>query len=128
MKLIIDNREGNRNTDKEYIDVKHDLAVSLLSLLDGGSHTLITLEREDGYVVNIGGGPGQYVFTMTSNTEDNYTLINQSETELHTIELCAGGQFADFSGNLVVDFSTANEALGNFFSRTEMKLAWERSL
>ena len=125
MKLMLDNRISNHNTDSEFCNADINMALSLLASLDGRKHTLLALEREDGWSSNVGGGQDKYVITMTSSGGDNYTLINQLASAASTVELCAGGQFGDYPESIVVDSAAAEDALVKFYSGNEMELAWE---
>ena len=127
MILTIDNRIKNLNTDTVYDNGKLELALSLLDKLDGGKHTLLTIERNDGCLICVGGGDNGYIVTLSSKTGDNKTLYNNNNQN-NTIELCAGGQYADFPEDIVVDKDTASNTVRHFFFETEITLNWKEEV
>ena len=125
MKVIVDNRDGIHNIDSEYIDIDLVEAKKILDSLDGQKHTLLCMERDDGWIMNIGGGKEFFVVTLSSNQDENLTLFDPNGSESVTVELCAGGQYADYPSMIVTDAVTAKNALESFFLRNEMNLSWQ---
>jgi len=125
MKLIIDNRNKNQNTDLITNNSSKSNALNSLELLDGIKHTLLSLERADGWRMDIGGGDGNYIVSAVSSSTNCLTLINPDGDYTLLVELCAGGQYAEFPHNIVVTEILAKNAICNFFDKSENKLNWE---
>jgi len=123
MQLIIDNRTGIQNQDVEVSSSEDKVALNLLSKLDGNQHTLLSLEREDGWQLMIGGGPTHYIITL-GNGEKQLTLLNINGDETTDVEICAGGQFGQFPETLCTDHRQAAEIISAFFDKQEMQKTW----
>lgn len=126
MKLTLDNTLGNRHDSLVEHDATIELASQQLDLLDGKNHTLLMLEREDGVQMLVGGGRVKFVVTLASEDDNCYVLNNAQAVNVDTneVELCAGGQYADFPLKNVVEKIDAYQAVEYFYKRTEMELSW----
>ncbi|MCX4030268.1 hypothetical protein H0A36_28915 [Endozoicomonas sp. SM1973] len=100
-------------------------AVSLLNTLDGQMHTLLCVERNDNWQLQIGGGPDSFVVTAIDPTEKNLTLLNFDGDDDEFVELCTGGQYAEFTTSIVVDKNTAILAIEKYYNGDEENLDWE---
>ncbi len=120
MKLSIDNRVSNLNTDSLFFNIEKKEAFDYLEKLDGNHHTLLSLERNDGAIMLIGGGNEQYIVTVTCR--DNILTLLANEVGTDEIELCAGGQYANFPPQIVVEKNLAQTALNQFYDFKENTL------
>ncbi|WFR97599.1 hypothetical protein [Rhizobium tumorigenes] len=68
MQLTVDKREGVQNLDIGVSDADEIVTLNWLSKLNGQEHTLLGLERDDGWQVMVGGGPIYYVVTLGVGT------------------------------------------------------------
>ncbi|WP_163836662.1 hypothetical protein [Spartinivicinus ruber] len=125
IKIIADKRCANINKDIACENKDIEQAVDLLNMLDGKQHTLLSIERHDGWELHIGGGPDWFIVTAVSSSGKNLTLLNLGGDDSDTIELCAGGQFADFPKSIVVGKEMAKDAVLNFYEENEKILDWE---
>jgi len=123
MKLIIDNRIGAHNKDDVLLNADEHESLTAFHKLNGVQHTLLSLERPDGWQLMIGGGPGLFVIVLQGQTQ-NFTLQNPTGNKNKTIGLCAGGQFGDFSEDICVDKNMAKKAISLFFSGKEKQETW----
>ncbi|MFS8051103.1 hypothetical protein [Rhizobium sp. BR 314] len=123
MRLITDTRNGNHNLDVEVPDADVKVVLDWLSRLDGKQHTLLSLERKDGWQLMVGGGPFRYVVTLGSDI-DNMTLENPSGNQSTMVELCAGGQYGDFPETICVNPEQVASAVSLFFLGRELQLRW----
>ena len=79
MKLFIDDRVANRNSDVELECHGYEQAIAALGRLNGQEHTLVSIERVDGWQLCVGGGGGAgFVVTLSSQCDENFTLLNLS--------------------------------------------------
>lgn len=124
MKISIDERIKNNNFEKKYTSVPINEALLFLEKLNGKEHTLLSFYREDGAVLMAGGGPQFYIINLTSKDSHYYSLKNIEEANFGIIELCAGGQHADFSKNIVISKYFAEAAIKKFYSHEEQLLQW----
>lgn len=127
MKLFIDDRVANRSGDIELECHGYEQAIAALGRLNGQKHTLVSIERADGWQLCVGGGGADFVVTLSSQYDENFTLLNPSGDDGSVVELCAGGQFADFSRNVFVGEVEASKTIHNFFFGKEMELNWEQN-
>jgi hypothetical protein len=125
MRFIFDNRVGNLNKDIVCEDCSVDKALMALNELDGERHTLLSLERPDGWQLCVGGGPKGFIVTLSSQSGKNLTLLNVFGNDEEAVELCAGGQFSDFPLSIVVDKDLVAKAIASFFEKNEKKLEWD---
>ncbi|EJK84360.1 hypothetical protein G6L94_00725 [Agrobacterium rhizogenes] len=125
MRLITDTRNGVHNLDAEVPDADVNMALDWFSKLDGKRHTLMSLERKDGWQLMIGGGPLRYVVTL-GNDIDNLTLENMSGNQSTMVELCAGGQYGDYPETICVNPEQAANAVSLFFLGLEQQLQWAK--
>lgn len=126
MKLVIDNQNRNLNDDIVINDCQKDKALDMSNMLDGHKHTLLSLERSDKSRLYVGGGADWCIVTCTTAKNENLTLVNLHGEEDETIELCAGGQFADFPKSIVVNKHMATKVIDSFFEDNESYLEWEK--
>lgn len=106
--------------------------VEALMALDGCEQTLICLERTGGTRLMIGGGSaGRYVVNclLDQETQENYLLVNRTPAG-PAMELCCGGQTAQYPARHCVDLSLAMEAVDHFCRTGSMApdLLWEEGL
>lgn len=127
MKLYIDDRIANLGSDVELECQGHEEAIAALGMLNGQEHTLLSIERADGWQLCVGGGAGNFIVTLSSKDDDNFTLLNTNGDGGDFVELCAGGQFSDYPTNIVVGRAEASSAIRHFFSGKEMGVSWEKS-
>ncbi|WP_246726324.1 hypothetical protein [Rhizobium rhizogenes] len=109
--------------DVEISDANVNEALEWLLKLNGKQHTLLSLEREDGWRIMVGGGPIRYVVIL-GNGDDNLTLENPRGKQSTIIELCAGGQFGDYSETVCVGPERAVNAVSLFFEGREQEEQW----
>ena len=102
MQVIIDERNKNENFDRTHFDVDESEARLLLEKLNGREHTLISFYRADESVLIIGGGPDFYIANLASSDSHYYSLKNIENDNSGLVEICAGGQYADFSKDIVL--------------------------
>ncbi|PWQ99703.1 hypothetical protein [Leucothrix arctica] len=126
MKLILDNRTENLNKDMVFDESDEKRSINVLHTLNGNTHTMLSLEREDEVRLDIGGGPDFFIVTCTKKNGQGLTLLNPIKESGNTIELCAGGQYADFPVEIVVDESVASDAIISFYKKNEQSLDWEK--
>ncbi|NTJ61688.1 hypothetical protein G6M50_10280 [Agrobacterium rhizogenes] len=123
MRLTADRRNGVHNLDAEIPDADVNAALDWLSKLDGERHTLLSLERTDGWQLMVGGGPFRYVITL-GNDIDNLTLGNPSRNQSAMLTLCAGAQYGDYPEPICVNPEQATSAVSLFFLGLEQQLQW----
>jgi hypothetical protein len=123
MQLIADNREGIHNQDITIASVDKNVALGWFSKLDGSKHTLLSLERQDGWQLMVGGGPTQYIITLGDGLSD-LTFHNLAGDETKVVELCAGGQFGEFPQSICATYQQATQVIIFFFDGTERKERW----
>lgn len=125
MQAILDLRNGNFGEETVINDIEVDDTLSLLKQLNGNTHTMLVLKRNDDVVLCIGGGSQYFVVTMTNRNSDNITLIKPSGNRSKVVEICVGGQFSDFPDSIAIDFNLAQQAVNNFFAGLEKEMIWE---
>ena len=125
MQLNIDKREGVHNLNIRVPDADEIVTLNWLSKLNGQQHTLISLERDDGWQVMVGGGPIYYIVTL-GNADENLTLENSSGDEAKMVKLCAGGQYGEYPESFCVDREQAANAVSLFFRGQEQQVGWQK--
>ena len=125
MKLFIDSRVANRSSDIELECQGVEHAVAAVEKLNGCEHTLLSMERSDGWQLCVGGGGAGFIVTLSSVDDRNFTLLNPDGDDGNVVELCAGGQFAEYPRSIVVDKDEVSKAVVDFFLGKEMELNWE---
>lgn len=123
VKLTADFRKGVHNQETRLSFVDKDTALQWLLKLDGRVHTLLSLERQDGWQLMVGGGPSQYVITL-SDGSSNLTFCNSAGDGTKVVELCAGGQFGEFPQNICATYKQATEVVICFFDENERQESW----
>ena len=116
MKITIDHREENRNQNMVFENCEQDNALLNLDLLDGNKHTLLSFEREDGWYMHIGGGQRYFIVTIISPDGKSLTLINPNGRD-EAVELCAGGQYAEFPQTIVVEKEQVIDVTRRFYKK-----------
>ena len=124
MKMIVDDRDGIYNTDIEINNGDKIISDHWLLKLDGKRHTLMVLEREDGWQLMIGGGKKYYVINLQKDDE-YFHFVNENGDQAINIELCAGGQFSEFPEAMCANHAQLPNIVELFFSGQERKLRWE---
>lgn len=125
MRLTADRRNGVHNLDAEVLDADVNAALDWLSRLDGKRHTLLSVERQDGLQLMVGGGPLRYVVTLGNDIE-NLALENPRGNQFTMVELCAGGQYGDYPETICVNPEQAANAVSLFFLGLEQQLQWTK--
>ena len=125
MRLAVDTRDGAHNLNVEIADADVSVALDWFTRLDGNRHTLLSLEREDGWQLMAGGGPLRYVVTL-GNSDDNLTLENPSGNQSTMVELCAGGQYGEYPETVCISPEQAATAVSLFFLGRERQVQWAR--
>lgn len=120
MQLTVDKREGVHNLDIGVPDADEIVTLNWLSKLNGLRHTLLGLERDDGWQVMVGGGPIYYIVTL-GNADENLMLENSSGDEAKMVELCAGGQYGEYPESFCVNREQAANAVSLFFEGKSSK-------
>ena len=123
MRLIVDNRAGIHNQEAEIAFVDKKEALDWVGKLDGVQHTLIIFERKDGWQLMVGGGPTQYIITL-SDASNNLTFHNIAGDDSQVVELCAGGQFGEFPQNICATRKQAMQVVATFFDGNESQEDW----
>ena len=123
MLLSSDNREGVSNVETQIADAAISQAMRALDSLDGHRHTLLSLVRPDNWCLMVGGGPTYFVATLGRDS-DNLTFHNTSVDQTARIELCAGGQHADFAARNCTDREGAAQLIEGFFAGRERDFTW----
>lgn len=123
MLLKVDSRSGVHNKDITFNNCDLIEAQTWLKKLDGQKHTLLAIEKPNGHQLMVGGGPLWYIVTLFDGRE-NFTLPNLDSKDVEFIEICAGGQFGEFSKNYCVLWSRASEVISSFFNNSEKKEIW----
>ncbi len=124
MRVAIDQRAGVHCEELTYDAVNPQQIVDIIDRLDGSKHTLVSLDRGDGWQMCIGGGAVSFIVTRSSEDDQNFTLPNEDGTLEKEVELCVGGQYAEFSESIVVNKDLACQAMILFFDRKENELTW----
>jgi hypothetical protein len=126
MKASLDNRIGTANEETFIDDITIDKAILLLRSLDGKKHTMLSLTRENKITLCIGGGNLFFIVTLINKSGDSKTLLKTANnTQNKMVEICAGGQFADFPDKFIVDFDVVKKVVENFYLGQEDKINWE---
>jgi hypothetical protein len=89
-----------------------------LLAMDGQEKTLTCLGAQDGTTLMIGGGNGgRYLvnFLTASETQESYVLINPTAVGTD-VELCCGGQTAEYPAHWCVDFRMVLDAAHSFIN------------
>jgi hypothetical protein len=123
MRLTADNRDGVHSWNIEVPDADENVAMDWLSKLDGKQHTLLSLEREDGWQLMVGGGPLCYVVTL-GDGDQNLTFQNASGDQSMMVELCAGGQYGEFPETFCANREQATNVTSLFFRGQEKQEQW----
>lgn len=123
MKLFIDKRSGVHNVETEVDKIDLHSTKEKFYLLDGNAVTLVMLERVDGWQLLIGGGPENFIVTL-SDDSTNLTFYNPKGNENNQIEICAGGQYGEYPETLCVSRDQVILVVEHFFENTERKLSW----
>ena len=98
----------------------------MLLKLDSREHTLFCLVRPDGWTLMIGGGPASVVVSLADPDGHSSTLVSGAlAAGGPNVDLCAGGQWADFAPDDVVPVAMAETALRRFFDGQEADLDWK---
>lgn len=88
-----------------------------LDAMDGKDQTLTCLEVVNGPTLMVGGGnAGRYIvnYLVNPDTQENYVLVDSS-LDGPVVEICAGGQVAEFPAQWCVQLSLAVDACEHFF-------------
>ena len=123
MQLVIDEREGVHNQDLKIVNADRSAAINFLGRLDGRIHTLLVLERSDGSQLMVGGGCQHFVVTFYDGKQ-NFTLRNPVGRDGVMVEVCAGGQYGEYSEAICVTRNEAGEAITLFFDGNENNANW----
>ena len=123
MRLTIDSRDGVHNRDAVVFHAGEQVAMVWLSKLNGKQHTLLSLDRDDGWQLMVGGGPLHYVITLSDKSQ-NLTFRNPSGDETVTVEVCAGGQYGDFPETFCANYEQAKNIISLFFQGKERQETW----
>lgn len=91
-------------------------------MLDGVQHTLFSAQCNDKTLM-IGGGDKAFVVTLDDDNVSK-TLLNPIHDRYKMIELCAGGQYAEYPVSLVVEKPDAANALKCFYTNSQESLDW----
>ncbi len=124
MRFTIDERFGGYCNEKKIETVSVAVACNQICILDGSVHTLLSLEREDGAVLCVGGDGKWFIIIVSYPDGENFTLVNPEGKDGETKNLCAGGQYADFSTAHLVDNKKAIKVVVSFFEEAEKQLVW----
>ncbi len=123
IKISFDKREGAHNNETVSENIQLEVAVRQVLKLDGKVHTLVMFDRNDGWQLMVGGGPDHYIVTL-GGEDENLTLHNENGDGTKEVEICAGGQYGDFSEIICVDIEQSKLAVKAFFESTERDLDW----
>ena len=123
MQLIADTRDGVYNQNNKLLCFDEKTALGWLSKLDGKQHTLLSLERDDGWQLMVGGGPFRYIITLGNGVE-NLTFQNADGDDAIVVKLCAGGQFGEFPQTLCATHQQATQVILSFFIKKEQQESW----
>ena len=127
MKISMDSREGAGNTEITGIHCKLDRALDWFQKLDGIKHTLISLDREDSSQMMIGGGPNEFVVSLSKDDAD-HTLTNSQASGDTTSYICVGGQYGDFPDSMRNDSKATLTAIRTYFESAEDTLDWVKTV
>jgi vacuolar-type H+-ATPase subunit C/Vma6 len=124
IKVEIDNWEGVRNTIVErFVSSIIDFD-EILNFLDGKKHTQLSTEFNDFYFV-IGGNNDEFVVTKIYKDQRSFTLHKIDNISNYMHNICVGGQYGDFSDEIVVSRKEALCAAADvYFSDCECQLKW----
>lgn len=120
---MVDNRVGIHNQETKMASVDKNVALGWFAKLDGSKHTLLSLERQDGWQLMVGGGPIQYIITLGDGVSD-LTFHNLAGDETKVVEVCAGGQFGEFPQNICATYQQAAQVITHFFDGSERQERW----
>lgn len=123
MRFTIDNRGDVHNLDIAAYISDDRSALGWLLKLDGKHHTLLSIERGDGWQLMIGGGASRYIITL-GNGEENLTFKNSLGDESNMVELCAGGQFGEYPESLCANYDQAAHVVSLFLNGQERLIEW----
>ena len=96
---------------------KREVLHALLAM-DGQERTLACLGAPDGTALMIGGGnDGRYLvnFLAATETQESYVLTDPTAVGT-TVELCCGGQTAEYPAHWCVDFRLVLDAAHYFIN------------
>lgn len=123
MQLIVDNREGIHSQEIKIAFVDKNAALDWLAKLDGSQHTLLSFERLDGWQLMVGEGPTQYIITLGDGSS-TLTFNNSAGDKTKVVELCAGGQFAEFPQSICATHQQATQVITSFLDGNERQENW----
>lgn len=120
MRATIDKIEGVSASSIDLTNASIDNCIDLLKKLDGGTHTILSLQREDGSILYVGGGGHGYVVTITTDDGDNYIYESDSNATGDRL-VNTGGQFGRFSIRNVIRYVDAEKLVRLFFQKNELE-------
>jgi hypothetical protein len=126
LKLNVDVREGVSGHELDFENPSVEFVVEWLKRLDGARHTLLCLDRSDGWRMMIGGGPAHFIVALEDDKR-SLTFLDPSSDKTAILSLCAGGQFGDFAARNCTDQDGAARLMRSFFWRTEAEVTWEEA-
>ena len=126
MKGVFDDYTPRRNSTVEFNCADADHATDWLDRLDGKLYTMLSFEDLSGWTLMVGGGPELFVVVKSNSQGYSWTRTNASAEHGAPIELCAGGQPAEFERRIVCPRDQAVDAIREFFrSPPELGGNWD---
>lgn len=115
MDAKIDRRVGTLAEEELVRNVDVEKALELMCRLDGVQHTLLCLISDADRMMLIGGGADRFIVNRLDCGGASYTLIDVGGNISEAIEICAGGQFAEYPSNMAVGRKLVSDAIMWFF-------------
>lgn len=118
---------------KESLDVGSAIAkpgwsevLTALALLDGETHTLLSLEHGSGTTLQVGGGPSRFVVQWLS--DQLCWCATSASPPSEPVILAAGGQAGEYPPEVCATAQQARIAAETFFlsGARSPKLSWQR--
>jgi len=90
-------------------------AIGLVGRLDGKRHTMLNFDNGTGWCLTVAGGADFYVVVKSDSNQNSVTLVNEAPATTARMDLCCGGQLADFEPEVCCPKSLVVAALSEYF-------------
>ena len=117
-------RIGEHDLGQRDDAVNLNAATLLIRSLDSAERTLVCFTRNDDWVLMVAGGPTKGVVSLVDPNGVSSTLAGEFDGP--RIDLCCGGQWADFDAKFVVSLEMAETAMDLFTQNAESTLVWHQ--
>ena len=113
MKLVTENWVDSINHETISEDPDFSDIENALNNLDGIKHSLLEIEINSGVILQIGGGPKEYMSQIING--DSIWLANGKITDDKIIQLSVGGQLSEFENKAILNKEEARDILMVFY-------------